>query len=121
MLISAFSILVPSRTPSGARLPRVFTSRRGTNFLHSLIVIEQGFKLRGGRLRTDVRRKFITQKALRCWHGLHREPVDVSSLEAFEARLDEALGSLSWWGAAMPMPVGWNWVAFEVPSNPNLF
>jgi len=37
---------------------------------------------------------------------LSREAVDAPSLEELKARWDGALGSLSWWGAALPM--GWN-------------
>ena len=40
-----------------------------------------------------------------------------SSLEAFKARLDGALGNLSWWVAALPMAGGWGWVGFKVPNN----
>jgi len=66
---------------------------------------ENGFKLKGRRPRLDVRRKFFT-------HGsgalaqLPREAVDVPSLEVFQAGLDGALGSLSWWGAALPWRKG---------------
>jgi len=35
----------------------------------------------------------------------------------FKARLDGALSSLSWWGAALPTAGSWNWVGFKVPSN----
>jgi len=35
--------------------------------------------------------------------NLPREIVDAPSLEAFKARLDGALGSLSWWLAALHM------------------
>jgi len=36
-----------------------------------------------------------------------------------KAGLDGTLGSLIWWVAALPMAGGWNWVGFEVPSNPS--
>jgi len=34
---------------------------------------------------------------------LPREDVDVPSLEAFRAKLDGALSSLSWWGKYFPL------------------
>jgi len=42
---------------------------------------------------------------VRHWHRLPREIVEAQSLEAFKARLDEALGSLSWFlmSATLPM------------------
>ena len=42
------------------------------------------------------------------------------SLEVFRARLDAALGSLSWGGAALPMAGRWDGVGFRVPSNPTI-
>ena len=44
---------------------------------------------------------------------LPREAVDAPSPEALSARLDGALGSPSWWGAALPMAGGWNWAGFR--------
>ena len=40
------------------------------------------------------------------WNGLPKEVVDVSSLEAFKARLDVALGSLVWWLATLHIAGG---------------
>ena len=46
------------------------------------------FKLRQGRLRLDIRRKFFTQSMVTHWNRLPRESVDAPSLETFKARLD---------------------------------
>jgi len=38
------------------------------------------------------------------------------SLEVLKARLDGALGSLSWWGAGVGTELNWNWRIFKIPS-----
>ena len=55
---------------------------------------ENGFKLKERRFKLDIRRKFFTERAVRCWHRLPREAVDAPSLEVFKARLNGALGNL---------------------------
>ena len=60
-----------------------------------------GFKLKQGRFRLDIRRKFFTQRVVTHWNRLPKEAVDAPSLEAFKARLDVALGSLVWWLATL--------------------
>ena len=42
-------------------------------------------------------------RAVNNWYRLPREVVDAPSLEMIKARLNEALGSLSWWVAALFM------------------
>ncbi|GAB0185689.1 hypothetical protein GRJ2_001034200 [Grus japonensis] len=53
-----------------------------------------GFKLKEGRFRLDVRKKFFTVRVVRQWNRLPREAVYAPSLEVFKARVDEALGNL---------------------------
>ena len=82
-LIAAFQNLKGTYKQEGNKLfERVDNSRTRGN----------GFKLKEGRFRLDVRGKFFTRKVVRCWDGLPREAVDAPSLEVFKARLD--LGNL---------------------------
>jgi len=61
-----------------------------------------GFKLKEGRFRLDVRKEFFTQRGLRCWNRLPREAVDAPSLEVLKARLNGTLGSLIRRGPTSP-------------------
>ena len=65
-----------------------------------------GFKLRQGRFRLDIRRTFFTQGVVTHWNSLPKEVVDAPSLEAFEARLDVALDSLVRWSATLHIAGG---------------
>ncbi|PKU47590.1 hypothetical protein llap_2134 [Limosa lapponica baueri] len=53
-----------------------------------------GFKLKEGRFRLDMRKKFFTVRAVRYWNRLPREVVAAPSLEVFKTRLDWALSNL---------------------------
>ncbi|KFR06283.1 hypothetical protein Y956_15640, partial [Nipponia nippon] len=53
-----------------------------------------GFKLKVGRFRLDIRKKFFTRGVVRHWNRLPREAVDAPSLEVFKATLDGALSNL---------------------------
>ena len=52
-----------------------------------------GFKLKEGRLRLDVRGKFFTESGDVLFQST-RDVVDALSLETFRAKLDQALGNL---------------------------
>jgi len=55
-----------------------------------------GFKLREGRFRLDIRKKFFTIRVVKLWSRLPREVVEAPSLETFKTRLDGALSNLVW-------------------------
>ena len=77
-----------------------------------------GLKLRQGRFRLDIRRKFFTQRVVTHWNRLPKEVVDAPSLEAFKARLDVALGSLVCWLVTLHIAGGWNKMTIVVLFNP---
>jgi len=53
-----------------------------------------GFKLKEGRFRLDIRKNFFTVRVVRHWNILLREAVYAPSLETFKVRLDGALSNL---------------------------
>jgi len=53
-----------------------------------------GCKLKEGRFRLDIRKKFFTMSVVGHWNRLPREAVDAPSLAVFQARLDGALSNL---------------------------
>jgi len=52
------------------------------------------FKIREGRFRLDIRKKFFTMRVVKHWNRLPREAVEAPSLETFKARLDGAMSNL---------------------------
>ena len=52
------------------------------------------FKLKEGRFRLAIRKKFFPVGVVRHWNRLPREAVAAPSLEVFKARLDGALSNL---------------------------
>ncbi|KAK4827434.1 hypothetical protein QYF61_017991 [Mycteria americana] len=84
-LIAAFQYLKGAYRKDGDRLfSKASCDRTRSN----------GFKLREGRFRVDLRKKFFTMRVVRHWHRLPREVVEAPSLETFKVRLDGALSNL---------------------------
>ena len=52
------------------------------------------FKLKEGRFRLDIRKRFFPVRVVRHWHRLSRAAVAAPSLAVFKARLDGALSNL---------------------------
>lgn len=64
---------------------------------------ENGFELKEGIFRVGIKINFFfIKQVVTHWYRLPREAVGALSLEAFEARLGGALGSLIWQVAASP-------------------
>jgi len=84
-LIAAFQCLKGAYRKDGENLfSKACCARTRTN----------GFKLRKGRFRLDIRRKFFTMRVVRHWNRFPREVVEAPSLEKFKVRLDGALRNL---------------------------
>ena len=72
-----------------------------SNLLHTAFYGSRGngFKLKEERFKLDVRGKFFTMRVVRCWNSCpERLWMPHPSMQVFKARLDGALGSLSWYG-----------------------
>jgi len=53
-----------------------------------------GFNLKEGRFRLDIRKKFFTIRVVKHWNRLPREVVDAPFLEVFKVGLVGALSNL---------------------------
>jgi len=65
-----------------------------------------GSKLKEGRFRSDIGKKFFPMRVVRPWLRLPREAVAVPSLAVSKARLDGALSTLVWWKMSLLMAGG---------------
>jgi len=65
-----------------------------------------GPKLKEGRFRLDIRKKFFTMRVVKHWNRFPREAVAAPSLAVFKARLDGALSNLVWWKMSLLMTGG---------------
>ena len=84
-LIVAFQYLKGGYKKEGDRLfSRVCCNRMRRN----------GFKLKEGRFRLDIKKKIFTVRVVRHWNRLSREAVDAPSMETFKVRLDSAPSNL---------------------------
>jgi len=65
-----------------------------------------GFKLKEGRFRLDLRKKFLLVRVVRPWPRLPREAAAAPSLAVFKDGLDGAWSTLGWWKGSLRMAGG---------------
>jgi len=77
-----------------------------------------GFKLREGRFRLGIRKKFFTMRLVKHWHRLPRDVVEAPPLETFKVRLDGALSNLVWLKMSLLTAEGLGWMTSKGPFQP---
>ncbi|GAB0179754.1 mitochondrial enolase superfamily member 1 [Grus japonensis] len=83
--IAAYSFLTRGSEGAGTDLLPLVTSDRTRG---------NGMKLRRGRFRLHIRKRFFTERVVGHWNSLAREVVTAPSLTEFKKRLDNALSHM---------------------------
>jgi len=65
-----------------------------------------GSRLKEGRFRLEIRKKFFPMRVVRPWPRLPREAVAAPSLAVLKARLEGAVSTLGWWKMSLLMAGG---------------
>jgi len=78
-----------------------------------------GFKLKEGRFRLDIRMKIFTMRVVKPWYRLPREVGDAPSLETFKPRLDRAPSNPIQVKMSLLMAGGWTGWSGNVSPTPN--
>ena len=86
----------PGRTDSGLSVSTEGCNK-GKDRLFSRVCCDRtrgnGFKIKEGRFRLDVRKCIFTTRVVWHWHRLHREVAEAPCLETLKVRLDGALST----------------------------
>jgi len=80
-----------------------------------------GFKLKEGRFRLDIRKTFFRVKAVKHWHRLPGEAGGAPSLETFKAGLDGVLSSVMRLKMSLLVAGGFDQMALKGPFQPRPF
>jgi len=77
-----------------------------------------GCKLKEGRFRLDMRKKFFTLRVVKNWNRFPREAVAAPSLEVFKASWIDLRATWSSGRCPCSWQGGWNQMILKIPSNP---
>jgi len=80
-----------------------------------------GCKLKEGRFRLEIRKKFFPMRVVKHWPRLPREVVAAPSPAVFKARLDGALSNLVQWKMSLLMAGGLEPGDLSGPFQPKPF